>query len=495
MVFALPSMARSVGFSRLIGFCSSKESSARSVGVCSPKNSSNGFRPPMNSSLARPNGFRPPMISSLARLIGFRPSMNSSSLILCHSRTNGGSTTFATATHTEEIARRSVQLPWLMLQPPESTSVYKFYRMFKNDVKVVAVESTQDPSDSYSQFLGSPFLGWMAYIRRKDCQFFLFNPLSGKKIILPPIETLPFIKSFVRNRLSGSVESYTTNYTARGRPISPQIFSESIIKDVVLSSSPMDDDCIAVIIYGCPAELAFCRIRHGHPNSCWILLDSPFKQCYQIVYHSEKKLFYTLSSITDELEAWDLHNDPIKRFHFHEVHEDPTGVLGSRRFPLKKVGRFKRSIVPIYWENKSYLVYDHQSQELFLVIHFVLTSLVQDVHCVPHIHPDSLPYKTLGFDVFKFDFINDHHLVKLQLLEDIGDRAIFLDERRAFALSTTQFPELRSGSIYFADGRYKWKYNFGGHDMGICNYANDRVIDQIPFPSHTWFIPDVDVDF
>ncbi|PHU15851.1 hypothetical protein BC332_17056 [Capsicum chinense] len=117
------------------------------------------------------------------------------------------------------------------------------------------------------------------------------------------------------------------------------------------------------------------------------------------------------------------------------------------------------------------------------------------VHCVPHIRPDSLPYKTLGFDVFKFDFINNHHLVKLSLLEDIGDRAIFLDKRRCFAFSTTQFPELRPGSIYFADGNYKWKYNFGGHDMGICNYADDRIIDQIPFPSHTWFIPDVDVDF
>ncbi|PHT46865.1 hypothetical protein CQW23_16023 [Capsicum baccatum] len=173
-------------------------------------------------SMARPYGFRPAMISSLARSVGFRPSMNSSSLIQCHSRPNGGSTTFATATHTEEIARRSVQLPWLMLQPPESTSVYKFYRMSKNDVKVVAV---------------------------------------------------------------------------------------------------------------------------------------------------------------------------------------------------------------------------------------------------------------------------------LSLLEDIGDRAIFLDKRRCFAFSTTQFPELRPGSIYFADGRYKWKYNFGGHDMGICNYADDRIIDQIPFPSHTWFIPDVDVDF
>ncbi|KAM3374170.1 hypothetical protein P3S68_012884 [Capsicum galapagoense] len=334
-------------------------------------------------SMARPYGFRPAMISSLARSVGFRPSMNSSSLILCHSRPNGGSTTFATATHTEEIARRSVQLPWLMLQPPESTSVYKFYRMSKNDVKVVAVGSTQDPSDSYSQFLGSPFLGWMAYIRRKDCHF-------------------------IRNLLSGSVESYTTYHTAGGRRISPQMFSESIIKVVVLSSSPMDDDCIA-------------------------------------------KLFYTLSYITDELEAWDLHSDPIKRFHFHE---DQTGVLGSRRFPIKKY-----------------------------------------VHCVPHIHPDSLPYKTLGFDVFKFDFINDHHLVKLSLLEDIGDRAIFLDKRRCFAFSTTQFPELRPGSIYFADGNYKWKYNFGGHDMGICNYADDRIIDQIPFPSHTWFIPDVDVDF
>ncbi|PHT46642.1 hypothetical protein CQW23_15800 [Capsicum baccatum] len=479
-------MARSVGFSRLIGFCSSKKSFfGRSVGVCSPKNSCNGFR----SSLARPNGFRPPLIS-----VGFRPSMNSSSLILCR---NGGSSTFATATHTEEIARRSVQLPWLMLQPPESTSVYKFYRLSKNDVKVVAVESSdQDPSDSYSQFLGSPFVGWMAYIRRKDCQFFLFNPLSGEKIILPSVETLPFHKGIIRNDLSGSVESYTPYYTAKGSPISPQMFSKCIIDDVVLSSSPMDDDCIAVITYGSPPKLAFCRIRHGHPNSsCWILLDSPFKQCFQIVYHSVKKLFYTLSW-NDELEAWDLHSDPIKRFHFHE---DQTRVLKTKRSPIKKVGRFKRSIDQIYWEDKSYLLYDHQSQELFLVIRFVLHSHdLQYVHWVPHIRPDSLPHKTLGFEVFKFDFINDdnhHHLVKLPLLEDIGDRAIFLDKRRAFALSTTQFPELRSGSIYFADDWYDWKYNFGGHDMGICNYADDRIIHHIPFPSHTWFIPHVDVDF
>ncbi|KAM3231990.1 hypothetical protein P3S67_007529 [Capsicum chacoense] len=320
-------------------------------------------------SMARHYGFRPAMISSLARSVGFRPSMNSSSLILCHSRPNGGSTTFATATHTEEIARRSVQLPWLMLQPPESTSVYKFYRMSKNDVKVVAVGSTQDPSDSYSQFLGSPFLGWWLIYDEKIVIFFYLTHSLAKKSFFHP---------------------YTTYHTAGGRRISPQMFSESIIKVVVLSSSPMDDDCIAVITYG--------------------LLD---------------------------------------RF------------IGG---------------------DTSYLVYDHQSQELFLVIHFVLNSLVQYFHCVPHIRPDSLPYKTLGFDVFKFDFINDHHLVKLSLLEDIGDRAIFLDKRRCFAFSTTQFPELRPGSIYFADGNYKWKYNFGGHDMGICNYADDRIIDQIPFP-------------
>ncbi|PHT90290.1 hypothetical protein T459_05403 [Capsicum annuum] len=64
--------------------------------------------------------------------------------------------------------------------------------------------------------------------------------------------------------------------------------------------------------------------------------------------------------------------------------------------------------------------------------------------------PNLIYHKTMTFNVFKVDFINDHR-VKLQHLEDIGNPAFFVGKNRSFVLSTTEFPELRSGSIYFAD--------------------------------------------
>ncbi|KAF3640269.1 hypothetical protein FXO37_23579 [Capsicum annuum] len=83
------------------------------------------------------------------------------------------------------------------------------------------------------------------------------------------------------------------------------------------------------------------------------------------------------------------------------------------------------------------------------------------------------------------------HSSQLEYLEDsIGNRAIFLGKKRGFALSTTEFPELRSGCIYFADDRYAWKYNFGGDDMGIYDYEDNSIIEEVLPPSSNWFIPD-----
>ncbi|PHT26790.1 hypothetical protein CQW23_33601 [Capsicum baccatum] len=187
-------------------------------------------------------------------------------------------------------------------------------------------------------------------------------------------------------------------------------------------------------------------------TNCWTLLDSPFKTCTQIFYHSGKKLFYTLNHGRSELEAWDLHNDPIKRWP----------------------------------ERKDYLVYDHQSEELFVV-----TRHAYDEH-------DLLPNnKTTTFGIFKVVFIDDH-LVKLQLLKknSIGNiLAIFLNDYGGFTLSTTEFPELRPSSIYFADNRpgcydtyFDWRYR----DLVIYDYKEDSIMDKINNISllHSWFIPD-----
>ncbi|KAK6772177.1 hypothetical protein RDI58_030579 [Solanum bulbocastanum] len=223
-----------------------------------------------------------------------------------------------------------------------------------------------------------------------------------------------------------------------------------LITDVVLSSSPMDDDCIAVVIYGVEDKLAFC-IRSKRPN-CWIPLDSPFIQYDQIVYHSGKKLFYTLTTRgwDIELEAWDPHSDTINRFHIEdqsqllrEIHDWPLCFLKHR-----DLSDSLDEVDSPYCYKRIHLVYDLQSQELFIV----KRHLLRNVDGVPHISDrDLITHKTMTFDVFKVDFINDH-LVKVQNLEDsIGNRAFFVGKRRGFVLSTTKFPELRFGSIYFAD--------------------------------------------
>ncbi|KAF3648399.1 hypothetical protein FXO37_19466 [Capsicum annuum] len=160
------------------------------------------------------------------------------------------------------------------------SNVYKFYSLWKKDVKEVVMESSDPPCDFDSSCFGQSVQGWMSYIRHKDCQFFLFNLLSGKKINLPSVETIPSVVRVIRNSQSGWVESLVLDHSPE--PQTPQRCSEDLdlIVDVVLSSSPMDDDCIVVVIYGCQQKLAFCRrIRRDdadHPN-CWI-------PCYFMVF-------------------------------------------------------------------------------------------------------------------------------------------------------------------------------------------------------------------
>ncbi|PHU15345.1 hypothetical protein BC332_16550 [Capsicum chinense] len=148
------------------------------------------------------------------------------------------------------------------------------------------------------------------------------------------------------------------------------------------------------------------------------------------------------------------------------------------------------SVGSLDWDRRIHLVYDHQSQELFVVMRHVLESC-KVLHIV---NPDFIAHKTMTFDVFKVDFMNDH-LMNLQYLKDgIGNRAFFMSQKQSFVLSTTEHPELRPDFIFFANDKYEWKYNFGGHDIGIYDYKEDSIIGKLESISlaNSWFIPDVD---
>ncbi|PHT79512.1 hypothetical protein T459_17564 [Capsicum annuum] len=274
------------------------------------------------------------------------------------------------------------------------------------------------------------------------------------------------------------------------------LWEKDVKKVVVQCSDPpphADSRCFE------QSKLAFCirtrRADYDYPN-LWITLHSFFMQYDQIIYHSGKKLFYTLTARgwTIELEAWDLHSDPINRFHI----EDQSQVLrdSMHDWPpcMDEEDMFDSvldSVESLNWDRRIHLVYDHQSQELFIVMRHVLEAHRKVLHIV---NPDSITHKTMTFDVFKVDFINDN-LMNLQYLKDsIGKHAFFVGKKWSFVLSTTEFPELRPDSIYFADDHYDWEHNFRGHDMGIYDYKEDSIIDKIESisPANSWFIPDVD---
>ncbi|PHT45953.1 hypothetical protein CQW23_15111 [Capsicum baccatum] len=236
----------------------------------------------------------------------------------------------------------------------------------KDHVKkmVVASGSLSLTPDFSSLCFGQSVQGWLGYIRRIDCKFFCIQS----------VETIPSVKSVIRNSQSGLVESIISDLSGC-KPLAPKSCYTGLISDVVLSSSPVDDNCIAVVSYGLYDKLAFCRRtrRDDDRPNCWIPLHSPFILYRQIVYHSGKKLFYTIGGeMVQELKAWDLHNDPIKRFHI----EDQSQVLRNMRdFPGHlKDGDLEDLVDSVELVPRIHLVYDHQSQELFIVKRNVLVT-------------------------------------------------------------------------------------------------------------------------
>ncbi|XP_049367290.1 uncharacterized protein LOC125832186 [Solanum verrucosum] len=369
-----------------------------------------------------------------------------------------------------DISRqRKLVIPWLML-PPEGT-VYKFYRLAEVDVIQFEQRQQQEP-DGDVYYLGSLFQGWLVYIQQKDCQVFLFNPISGRKIKLPSVETLPEVNGVIRNTQTGLIETFL-NY--QSQPRTPQQLSKYIIRKIVLSSSLMNDDCVAMVTYGHSDLLAFCR---------------------------------------RDLEAWDLNTDPINRFHIHNEHFGTSSSnewpIVCNEWPISFVDDDELERKSSYCWDSDYLVYDHQSHELFIVTRYIAPAIDQDGTLIlPEDNlDDQFPYQTLTFDVFKLDFINHDH-VELQYNSSLGNRAFFIGSNTGFALSTTQFPELKPNSIYFTDDltwayRHRENLKCGGHDLGIydykegsfssCYYPIDLDKIQRILPAPIWFTPDPDVD-
>ncbi|KAF9616485.1 hypothetical protein IFM89_029782 [Coptis chinensis] len=75
------------------------------------------------------------------------------------------------------------------------------------------------------------------------------------------------------------------------------------------------------------------------------------------------------------------------------------------------------------------------------------------------------------FEVYRLDF----SAKKWIELTEFGDNSLFIGTNSSFAISTTEYPGLKSNYIYFTDDHAECYYNGdGGHNMGFYDFDNQK---------------------
>ncbi|KAL7093491.1 hypothetical protein ACP275_11G043400 [Erythranthe tilingii] len=284
--------------------------------------------------------------------------------------------------------------PWLMLPPAVDAGggdvVHKFFSLSENRVLSLAGEKKFDFSVEDYKLVGSSH-GWLAVLDRRSNDLFLTNPLSRRRVNLPPLRKLDI------------PEPYWSGFVG-------------CVSKVIISCSPDEEDCRAVMIFSPSDALAFCCPGLTTTTTEWIPIGTPHYSCRgmnsprrykSFVYSAAQKLLLCLVDAADhEFEAWDL-RDP------HSPNLIPMkGSVDRQRYPADPDPILDEETIKDMCIQTYSLVVNEKSGQLFVVKRFVSVYVDSDGcfvnphHC--YISPeegwdDSKPHKTIDFDVFKYD--------------------------------------------------------------------------------------------
>ncbi|GER53383.1 hypothetical protein STAS_30889 [Striga asiatica] len=368
--------------------------------------------------------------------------------------------------------------PWLMLPPSidvtftgDASISYNFYSLADNKIVTHSLEE-RELADPLMVFAGSS-LGWLA-LMSPSRDLFLYNPISRRRINLPSVGDLP---------------DYPDNLAE--------------VNKVVLSCSPEEPNCRAIIIYNNVCALAFCcpgfskewtHIGDHH----WFdeNLGRAFREGYMdCVYSTRHEALFSLTK-QGVLESWDL-RDP------HSPRAVKIAEVGQRsgRIRYKKQKHLLLTCEPV-----EHLVVAGQDQDLLLVTQYVVVAFDFDGLYADGNDPSKkiikrgLPCLTTDFAVKIF---NPEDEDDVKYVKSLDGFALFVGfQSDAFALGVAEFAELKSNSIYFTDGVEDGlieDYPTGGHDIGIFDYENKTVSPcyypcdikkmKKTFPAPMWFFP------
>ncbi|CAA0820135.1 Unknown protein [Striga hermonthica] len=350
--------------------------------------------------------------------------------------------------------------PWLMLQPAFDVDVsgsasrsYKFYSLVDNKIVTLSTGKSskeRELTNPLMCFRGSSH-GWLALYDESSLDVFLYNPITGGHISLPPFSHFP-------------------DYPPT---------SKGLYKKVILSCSPDDgSNCRAIMIYNNVAALAFCcpgfskewtRIGDHH----WFDQDSGravFGGYEDCVYSTRHEALFCLTRL-GVLESWDIRDPQSPRaVKIAEVSQE------GGRFSYPRTGKKKLWLTSSRMESLVVAGEDLLVVTQYVVDSFDFDGLYVDGNTI-FTKELGLPRVTVDFDVHKYDPEDG----ELKYVEGscLGGWALFVGfHSDAVTLPAAEFPELKPNSIYFSNATADASIEHvltGGHDIGIFSYENKTV--------------------
>lgn len=339
--------------------------------------------------------------------------------------------------------------------------------------------------------------GWLAYVNTETLDAYLLNPFSPNPpiVLLPPVASFPGILMSVRSRNSWFSKSHLHPLNSKyrnafyGTGLQP-VSAAELMSDWghPIFAVNDDDDCPTVMI-SMEGSLAFCRFgdaswRHAPAQleffgGANITSNERHDYC-SLVYSNADRRFYACSY--DGLEAWDL-----------------TDISSPKRTFFY---RYSNANLPFDYslDYEDHLVVDPSSGELWMVDR----SIIKNDDEEDDVDDDESTTETLGFAIIKVDLNFSANMDKLkknkkrkkkkrekvQLVESLGDHALFLDKNQCAMVSVRDFPTFKPNSIYFID---KGSFDKGDFDIGVFSLEERTTVDHYPGKKigkeATWVIP------
>ncbi|XP_059638433.1 uncharacterized protein LOC132280690 [Cornus florida] len=334
--------------------------------------------------------------------------------------------------------------------------------------------------------VGSSHGGWLAFAHPRNSYPYLYNPLIDSPhfpyIPLPSIETLPHVRGvrlLKSDHLSPSpslITRFQMLYDSSEIYLSSRKVCLYYMHRLAMSSAPsfpcysfssskskpkLDEDCTIMALHGMGLnDIAFCKPGDDR----WTVLDGSLPYYCDIMYFSKDQRFYALKPDDDSIEAWDLRDPSCPK---NQVFDSPSICPGKLEDKLQESYHFIQN---------NYLV--ESSGDLLLLYRFIANIITNsDDLSEEQLNRMDEAYWTLGFEVRKFDF--DHN--KWELVECLGDRALFVGSNQSFSLSTCDHPELMENSIYFTDDNFdQFNDKYGYHDNGVFCLGENNIKPYYP---------------